>query len=56
MIGTLNCDEAAVIDVRGGDVRIDGLDGRASILKHRRDVTVSGVDSFSHHALHAFVM
>ena len=41
-IGTLNCDMAAVIDVRDGDVRIDGLDGRASILKHRRGASVSG--------------
>ncbi len=42
MIGTLNCDEAAVIDLRDGDVRVDGLDGRASVLKRRRGATVSG--------------
>ncbi len=31
-----------MIDLRDGDVSIDGLDGRASILKHRRSATVSG--------------
>ena len=40
-IGTLNCDEAAIIDLHGGDVRIDGLDGRASILKRHDDSKVT---------------
>ena len=41
MIGTLNCEVAATIDIHDGNVRIDGLDGRASILKRCGDSQAS---------------